>query len=172
MSADRQPGRAYPGLAILLDIEDPAWSGILPEPAEPEIQRIIEAAAARAGLSVAIETELGVHLVDDEGVRALNAQWRGKDKPTNILSFPMRQLELGEAPGPLMGDLVLARETLEREAIAEGKTAIDHFRHLLVHGTLHLLGHDHDDDVAADAMEDLEILALSDLSVADPYASA
>lgn len=171
MSPDRQPRRAFPGLAILLDIEDPAWSRILPEPADNEIRRAVEAAASRAGLPVATETELGVHLTDDASVQTLNAEWRGKDKPTNILSFPILQLQPGQAPGPLMGDLVLARETLEREAEAEGKTAIDHLRHLLVHGTLHLLGHDHEDDASAEAMEGLEILALSDLSVADPYAS-
>ena len=169
MSGGRQPGSAYPGIVILVEGDDESWDAILTPDGDAEIRSCVEAAAHHAGLSPATETELGVRLSSDAEVKILNGQWRGKDKATNILSFPVVPLVPGEAPGPLMGDLVLARETLEREAADEGKAVLDHLRHLLVHGTLHLLGHDHEDDASAETMEALEILALADLGVADPY---
>lgn len=169
MSSGRQPGSAYPGIVILVEADDDSWEAIVPDGGEAEIRACVEAAARRAGLTGDTVTELGVRLSTDAEVKALNRDWRDKDKATNILSFPVVPLRAGEAPGPLMGDLVLARETLEREARDEGKSVLDHFRHLLVHGTLHLLGHDHEDDESGDAMEALEIQALADLGVADPY---
>ena len=111
----------------------------------------------------------------DEEVHALNREWRGKDKPTNVLSFPM--LERGElldlaAEGPpeMLGDLALAHGTCAREASEKGISLEDHATHLLIHGLLHLAGHDHvDSDAQAEAMEALEIAALAKLGIADPY---
>ena len=111
----------------------------------------------------------------DEEVHALNREWRGKDKPTNVLSFPM--LERGElldlaAEGPpeMLGDLALAHGTCAREAAEKGVPLETHATHLLIHGLLHLAGHDHvDSDAQAEAMEALEIAALAKLGIADPY---
>lgn len=123
----------------------------------------------------AATAEMSVRLADDAEVHALNAQWRGKDKPTNILSFPMLQSDLihvvmGADEGEtLLGDLILAHETCAREAAEKGISLADHVTHLIVHGTLHLLGYDHANDGEAEAMEGLETLALASLGLADPY---
>ena len=145
--------------------------------------RAAEAAAAAlaltpwAGLADAAPlVEIAVRLTDDEEVRALNRDFRGKDKPTNVLSFPQVQADLldtlsnsddGEI---LLGDIVLARETCVREAVEKAVPIADHATHLIVHGTLHLVGYDHLDDPAADAMEALEVKALASLGIANPYA--
>jgi probable rRNA maturation factor len=119
--------------------------------------------------------ELSIRLTDDEEVRALNAEWRGKDKPTNVLSFPLaeeEELEEAATPGPelMLGDIVLARETCAREAEEKRIPLDQHAAHLLVHGTLHLLGYDHHDDDEAADMEGRETRALARLGIADPYA--
>jgi probable rRNA maturation factor len=118
--------------------------------------------------------ELSVRLTGDEDVRALNAEWRGKDKPTNVLSFPLSEpeelvREQAEGPELMLGDIVLARGVCEREA-AEKRIPVErHASHLLVHGTLHLLGYDHHDDDQAADMERREVRALARLGIADPY---
>lgn len=112
---------------------------------------------------------------DDTEIHALNREWRGKDKPTNVLSFPMVQPDLlvgldntddGEV---ILGDLVLAAGVCAREAADKGISVPDHATHLIVHGTLHLLGYDHQGEAEADAMEALEIRALASIGLADPY---
>jgi probable rRNA maturation factor len=118
--------------------------------------------------------ELSVRLAGDEEVRALNAHWRGKDKPTNVLSFPMAEayeLDQSDEDGPaiMLGDLILARGVCEREAEDKGIAIEQHATHLLVHGTLHLLGYDHQADADAADMEAREVRALKRLGVADPY---
>ncbi len=118
--------------------------------------------------------ELGVRLTTDEEVRALNAQWRGKDQATNVLSFPMAdpdELDDNAAGGPelMLGDIVLARDVCAAEAADKGIGIEAHASHLLVHGTLHLLGYDHHDDEAAADMEAREVRALARLGIADPY---
>ena len=120
--------------------------------------------------------EVSVRLAGDEDVRALNARWRGKNTPTNVLSFPMAneaQLRAASAAGPeiLLGDIVLARGVCAAEAADKGLSIEDHAAHLIVHGTLHLLGYDHDDAGAAD-MEAREVRALARLGIADPYEAA
>ena len=111
----------------------------------------------------------------DEEVHALNREWRGKDKPTNVLSFPMLEREelldlAAEGPPEMLGDLALAYGTCEREAAGKGIPLADHAAHLIVHGLLHLAGHDHvESDAQAEAMEALEIAALAKLGIADPY---
>ena len=116
-----------------------------------------------------------VLFTSDEEVHALNREWRGKDKPTNVLSFPMltRAELLGlkaEGPPEMLGDLALACQTCAREAEEKGVSLEHHAAHLLVHGFLHLAGHDHvDSDEEAEAMEALEIAALAKMGIADPY---
>ncbi len=112
-----------------------------------------------------------VLLADDATVQALNRTWRGKDKPTNVLSFPAADQPLPPgAPQPL-GDVVLAYDTLLRESAEQSKPLSHHLAHLLVHGTLHLLGQDHETGEAqADAMEALEVAVLATLGIPDPYA--
>lgn len=162
-------GAARTGPRILLDLEADGWPDLLATEPEPLVREAVFAVADAAGFAVDIDSEVSVTLSCDADVRVLNAEWRGQDKPTNILSFPMQALRPGDAPGRLLGDLILARETLAREAADENKRPADHFRHLLVHGMLHLLGHDHGTDEEADAMERLEIDILAGLGIADPY---
>jgi probable rRNA maturation factor len=118
--------------------------------------------------------ELSVRLASDDEVRALNAQWRGKDKPTNVLSFPQLEpaaLEEVADSGPelMLGDVVLARGVCAREADEKAISLDQHAAHLVVHGTLHLLGHDHHDDPSAAEMEGREVRALARLGIDDPY---
>lgn len=163
----------YEGVEIALGIEDEAWIGPAFAADEAALERLVrravEAALAGAGIAGDARTELGVTLTGDEAVRALNAEWRGKDKPTNVLSFPLEDLEEGEEPGPMLGDLVLARGVVEAEAAAEAKAPANHLTHLLVHGTLHCLGYDHVETGDAERMEALEIEILKGLGISDPY---
>ncbi len=121
--------------------------------------------------------ELSVRLTSDAEVRALNSQWRGKDKPTNVLSFPLaesEELEEADAEGPelMLGDIVLARGVCAREAEEKALPLEHHAAHLMVHGTLHLLGYDHHDDDAATDMEARETRALARIGIANPYEDA
>jgi probable rRNA maturation factor len=127
-------------------------------------------------LDEAVTAEIAVVLTDDAEVQQLNRQYRDKDKPTNVLSFPQVQIDLIDIIGMaddgelLLGDIVVARETCEAEAVAKGIALADHVTHLVVHGTLHLLSYDHGDDHTAEAMEAMERDALAGLGIADPYA--
>ncbi len=114
--------------------------------------------------------EMAVVLTDDTAMRALNKRWRGKDKPTNVLSFPA-QTTLGAA-APHLGDIVIAFEITALEAEREGKPFAHHLSHLAVHGYLHLLGHDHETDREAEAMERLETKILARIGIPDPYERA
>jgi len=144
----------------------------------PLVRTAAEAAVAASAFpelaSCGRHVELSVRLAGDEEVKALNARWRGKDKPTNVLSFPQLGREEIEAVGPvgpelLLGDVVLARGVCEREALEKAIPIEDHAAHLIVHGTLHLLGYDHQEDEAAAEMESLEVSALARLGIANPY---
>lgn len=163
------PLQPYEGLDILVGVEAEGWDEVLGQDPEPLLRRAVLAALEGAGVPLDMRSELSVTLSDDVRVREVNAQWRGQDKPTNILSFPAGPIEVGAVPGAMMGDLILARETLEREAHEEDKRPADHFAHLIVHGILHLLGHDHIEDEDAERMEALEISILAGLSIGDPY---
>ena len=133
---------------------------------------IAESAFPQLG-SGARSVELGIRLTNDEEVRALNAEWRGKDKATNVLSFPMAEPdELDDAaagPELMLGDIVLARGVCTAEAADKAISIEAHASHLLVHGTLHLLGYDHHDDATAADMEAREVRALARLGIPDPY---
>ena len=111
--------------------------------------------------------ELSIVLMDDASQQELNKEWRGIDKPTNVLSFP--QIEPFSPVLGILGDITLARETLEREAAEQGVSFTDHYTHLVVHGFLHILGYDHVDENEALVMEDLETQILATLGIEDPY---
>lgn len=131
-------------------------------------EKAVLAALAGAGARIKGAAEISVLLTDDAEQRELNAQWRGKDSATNVLSFP--QIEpFGPVMG-LLGDITLARETLEREAAELDKSLEDHFTHLMVHGFLHILGYDHLEEDEALQMEGLETQILAGLGIDDPYA--
>ena len=130
------------------------------------------AAAAPGLLPGPAGIEFSIVLGDDAMLRRLNAKWRGKDAPTNVLSFPAQEgvIAMPQASAPLpLGDVVLAFGTVAEEAAAQGKALADHLAHLVVHGVLHLLGFDHQTAAAAGRMEGLETVVLGGLGVADPY---
>ena len=148
--------------------EDDAWLAL------PEREVL-----ARRGAHAAFEvlgtpeppSEFSVVFTSDEAVAELNRAWRGKAGPTNVLSFPAAPRVAGQGPGTL-GDIVLAAGVVRAEADAQGKPLANHAVHLIIHGILHLLGHDHADDATAEAMERLEAEAMARLGLPDPYADA
>lgn len=166
----------------MLNVEtDIAAGGWLTATDWPELARRAVAAALEqtphAPLAAAAPlVEVSVRLTNDAEVHALNRDYRGKDKPTNVLSFAQYDaadfVMLGNTDDGeiLLGDIVLAFETCAREAADKGLSAADHAAHLIVHGTLHLVGYDHLDDVSGDAMEAMETKALATLGLDDPYA--
>ncbi len=133
------------------------------------VQQAVDSAMAEAD-AVAGATELSVVFSDDATVQSLNAEWRSKDKPTNVLSFPAFPFRRGAALPPMLGDIVLALETVKREAELEEKLLEHHISHLVIHGFLHLLGYDHESDEEAEEMEAVERRALARLAIPDPYA--
>ena len=158
-----------PRLTIDIAQEAPQWQTAFPEVAT-RVAAAARAALAAAGTERKARTgvEVSIVLGDDAMVRVLNRRWRGKDRPTNVLSFAS-----DEPPGrgrPLMlGDVVLAYETVAREAVAQGKSFADHATHLVVHGVLHLLGFDHERPRDAETMEACERRILAGFGIADPY---
>lgn len=164
-------------LDISLDA-DPEWdsSNWTDVARKAAVSAIAESAFPQLGRG-ARSVELGIRLTSDDEVRALNAEWRGKDKPTNVLSFPMAEpddLDDSAAAGPelMLGDIVLARGVCAAEASDKAISIEAHATHLLVHGTLHLLGYDHGDDETASDMEAREVRALARLGIANPYEDA
>lgn len=149
----------------MADIDIVTEGGGWPEGAEATVLRAATAALAACGEDSAT---LCVLLTDDEAVQKLNAQFRGLDKPTNVLSFPAP--EIPGDPAPQLGDLALAGQTCAREAVDEGKSLPDHLAHLVVHGVLHLCGYDHETTGDAEEMEAFEREILASLGIADPYA--
>ena len=152
---------------------DADWDALAVRACAAALAETPHAGLDRAGFAV----EVAVRLTDDAEVRGLNRQYRGKDTPTNVLSFPMVQPDLIEALSAgddgetLLGDIVLAWETVAAEAAAKTLSPADHAVHLIVHGLLHLLGYDHGDDVQGTHMEALETAALARLGLGDPYAA-
>jgi probable rRNA maturation factor len=161
---------------ISVSVEAGSWRTALPE-TETWIaglaRRTLEAACPGIG-----PAGISILLTDDATIHELNRAWRGKDGPTNVLSFPSTDTAEGERPEPefdgvplALGDIALAYETCERESGTQGKRFADHVAHLVLHGVLHLLGYDHLDDDEAQRMEALEIRILAGLGIADPYES-
>lgn len=150
-------------MSISIDVEDETWHGIFG--VEGVVARAIEAVlpADRRGIDVL--------LTSDAEMQILNKQWRGKDKTTNVLSFPSPDMPVPEGEVAHLGDIVLAWGAVAREAQDAGITLADHLTHLVVHGTLHLLGFDHEDDADADMMEKKETEILAGIGLADPYAT-
>jgi probable rRNA maturation factor len=138
---------------------------------EADCRRALGAALAVGDRKVMSGAELALVLTDDDAIRDVNREWRGFDKPTNVLSFPGAPLER-LARSPHLGDVVVAYGTLMREAEAEGKSPRDHLVHLVVHGVLHCLGYDHETPEEAQDMESRETRALAGLGIADPYADS
>ena len=166
------PAKPMPDIALDIRAQSRRWRDL----GDLKSLRVLVNEALAAGLAVAPRrplagAELSVLLTDDARIRRVNRDWRGFDKATNVLSFPAAPPDR-IAQSPLLGDIVLAFETIEREAQAEGKTLPDHLRHLVVHGLLHLLGEDHETEAEARRMEALEVAALASLGIADPYADA
>lgn len=154
-------------LAIAVEIDDEAWLPAL-SLTQDETQALI-ARAAQAALTAPRLTDVEgaavvVLLTDNDAVQDLNGRFRGQDKPTNVLSFPAPQNLEGH-----LGDIALALGVCAREADEQGKSLADHLCHLTVHGTLHLLGYDHETDAEAELMEGLERTLLAGLGVTDPY---
>ena len=128
-------------------------------------------AAAAAALSTSAG-EVSILLTDDSAVQALNREWRGLDKPTNVLSFPapkMPTMAGVAASSPTLGDIVIAYETLQRECQDEDREFLHHLTHLTVHGFLHLIGYDHQTDAQADEMEGIESKIMIAMNLPDPW---
>ena len=160
-------------IEIEIRLRDSAWSTALPDAAA--VARRAAAAALEAVPALPEDVELAVVLADDSFVRSLNRTWRGQDSATDVLSFPLHERP-GDAPrqadAPLMlGDVVLARETVQRDSASAGVGLAQRVSHLVVHGVLHLLGHDHDEPAAERRMRALESRTLLGLGLCDPYAT-
>ena len=155
-------------LDIDLMIEEGAWPS--EDALRALVDRAVPAALAEAEVEVVDDVELSLVFTDDDAIQSLNAEWRQKDKPTNVLSFPAFPMAPGDPLPPMLGDIVLAYETVVREAELEGKPLENHITHLIIPGLLHLLGYDHETDEEAEEMEALERQALARLAIPDPYA--
>jgi len=154
-------------IEIDIAVESEKWAAI---ELDSLVSLAVEAARTESHVALAPSTEVSLLFCDDARIRELNREWRGLDKPTNVLSFPASEpTRLSQAP--LLGDIAIAFETVERESIDEQKSFADHLSHMVVHGFLHLVGFDHEIDGDAEVMEDAERRALARLGVADPYAA-
>ncbi|NQY12837.1 MAG: rRNA maturation RNase YbeY [Henriciella sp.] len=142
-----------------LRIADPAWSEAI-----PDITAICETALNAGAAQMSASGEVSVLLTDNDDIQTLNKDWRGKDKPTDVLSFPSDPMDR-----PFLGDIALAFGVMQIDAADRALDLPQHLSHLLIHGLLHLLGHDHKDDTEAAEMESLEIAALASLGWPDPY---
>ncbi|MCV9962439.1 rRNA maturation RNase YbeY [Pararhizobium sp. BT-229] len=159
-------------LDIQISVEEGPW------PSEVELQTLTERVLGASADFLRREEkqpfpdmlpEVSLVFTDDASIREINAEWRNQDKPTNVLSFPAFPLIPGKMPGPMLGDIILAQETIVREAQDLGKPFDEHLTHLLVHGFLHLFGYDHLEENDAERMESLETRILADLGLSDPY---
>lgn len=154
------------GIDVLMEAGD--W------PAQERLERLareaVDATLAETGAEADMPSEISLVFSDDGNIQGLNASWRGKDKPTNVLSFPAFPVRPGDPLPPMLGDIVLALETISREAALEEKPFEHHLSHLIIHGFLHLVGYDHETEGEAEVMEAMERRALARLAIPDPYA--
>lgn len=156
-------------LRLALEIEDIRWTQAL-----PHIESMLKVALSAALADIESDgrpLEVGVRLVDDGTIQALNRDWRGRDKPTNVLSFPIGDpVPVADADFPwLLGDIVFAFDTVQTEAVRDRKSLAHHVTHLAVHAALHLIGHDHETDAEAEQMEATEIAILAAMNIPNPY---
>lgn len=147
-----------PDVKIAIVMEEPDWR-------MPDLRAALRRAARLALRKAGGKGTITILLADDGTLRRLNRDFRGQDKPTNVLSFPA-----ADNPESHLGDIAIAHGVTAREARDTGKSFADHAVHLAVHGVLHLLGYDHENDIDAKVMEQLEIAILAELGIADPYA--
>ena len=161
-----------PSVSLAIAVEAGEWGDV--EAAEALAEAALAAAvrdlADREGQPFPEDPpEVSLVLADDAMMADINSQWRNQPKPTNVLSFPAFPLVPGGEPGPMLGDIILARETIEREAADLGKPVDEHITHLIVHGFLHLFGYDHIENSDAEKMEAIETRILTSLDLSDPY---
>jgi probable rRNA maturation factor len=147
-----------------IQIRSPAWR------AEPASKQSVRTALAAIAATIAIQSkELCIVLTDDKTIRALNRQWRGIDKPTNVLSFPAAITAASASTNKFSGDIVIAYETLRRECDDEDRVFLHHLAHLTIHGFLHLIGYGHEVDAEAEEMEGLESKIMMRMKLPDPW---
>src|SRR5476649_2030673 len=159
MTPARKPRVAAPTIDI--QVASKLWD------AQPQAEQTVREAIAAASTALSTsDGEVSIVLTDDTAIRALNRDWRGIDKPTNVLSFPAPKIGGGNA---MLGDIVIAYETLARECADENRVFLHHLAHLTVHGFLHLIGYDHQNDADAEEMEGLESKIMASLKMPDPY---
>ena len=157
------PGRRASPPQIDIQIQSPLWK------AQPLAEQTVRDAVSAAAVALSTaEGEVSIVLTDDSGIAALNRDWRGIDKPTNVLSFPASGHK-GSESSRFLGDIVIAYETLVRECDGEDRKFLHHLAHLAVHGFLHLVGYDHETDAQAEEMEGLESKIMTRMSMPDPY---
>jgi len=160
----RPAARRQVSPAVDIVVASPLWA------TQRSIKRLLRRAIGEAASVTSTPVgELAIVLTDDSAIRALNRDWRFRDAATNVLSFPTPETDHAHGTPRLLGDIVIAYETTEREARAENKPFAHHAAHLAVHGFLHLAGYDHAEDVEAAAMENLETAILARLDVPNPY---
>jgi probable rRNA maturation factor len=155
---------------VIVETGDARWRDDSGLDAEALVVRAIGAALSAVG--TAGPAEVSVRLTDDAEIRVLNRTWRGRDAATNVLAFALDEAPSPSMPVRALGDVVIAWETCAAEARAAGRPVGDHLAHLAVHGALHLVGFDHEEDYEADAMEAIETAVLAGLGIADPYADS
>lgn len=148
--------------AVDIQIDSALWD------AQPDAEAAIRAAVTAAAAHSTSGGEVSILLTDDSAVRVLNREWRGIDKATNVLSFPAPEA-LSKSAAGILGDIVIAYETLQRESADEHRDFLHHLTHLTVHGYLHLVGYDHEDDAHADEMESLESKIMTRMQLPDPW---
>ena len=172
----RVPDMGFPGLEIDLDVEDDS----LALPHRPLCDGLCRALLQSEGMPQDIVGELYIRIVDNDKMQTLNRDHRGKDKPTNVLSFQAVDTDdlpdaiaMAAAGGPpvMLGDIIVAAPVVLAEATEQNKLPVHHFSHLMIHGLLHLLGHDHMEDEEAEIMENKERAVLAGLGIDDPYAA-
>ncbi|MBI2714552.1 MAG: rRNA maturation RNase YbeY [Rhizobiales bacterium] len=156
------PSRRAVAPAIDIQVASPLWQ------AQPRAEQAVRAAIVAAAALSTADGEVSILLTDDKAIRALNRDWRGIDKPTNVLSFPAPAAAPGALP-KMLGDIVMAYETLAQECDREDRIFLHHLAHLTVHGFLHLIGYDHQTDAQADEMEGLESKIMARMNLPDPY---
>lgn len=151
-------------MIVHIDVEDEGWARV------PALEQLTESVLQAAAKSTQVKNaEVAVLFTSDEEIARLNAEWRGKAKPTNVLSFPADDFPVPDGEARPIGDIVLAAGVVAAEAEDQGKSMADHAAHLMVHGFLHLLGNDHETEAEAEKMEDLERHILKGLGISDPY---